>query len=138
MLLCTPSCSKCCVSALRGGHAGGALTAPAGSHRRGGGGGKVSVAYASSGARAKSRVKEVLQTLPSGAVVDGLLDIGCADGSITGALGEELRVPPERTFGIDIAGLGEKCVAARRRCGGGPTRGRQVQPGPRGGSADAV
>ena len=97
--------------------AGAAAVAPSasggGDGGGGGGGGKKKVAnlaYASSNKRAMERVKEIVDALPVGITPRTVLDIGCADGSITGAIAETLGIPPERAHGVDIAGLGEKCV----------------------------
>jgi hypothetical protein len=97
--------------------AGAAAVAPSASGGGDGGGGgggakkKVAnLAYASSNKRAMERVKEIVDALPVGITPRTVLDIGCADGSITGAIAETLGIPPERAHGVDIAGLGEKCV----------------------------
>lgn len=68
----------------------------------------ANVAYASSDKRAMERVREIVNALPRGITPKVMLDIGCADGSITGAIAQTLGIPPEDAHGVDIAGLGEK------------------------------
>lgn len=87
----------------------GAPPAPSPSQPGAGGSKKAAnVAYASSDKRAMERVKEIVNALPQGIAPKVMLDIGCADGSITGAIAQTLGIPPEDAHGVDIAGLGEK------------------------------
>lgn len=62
----------------------------------------IDLTYVSSESRARKRAKELAALLPSSFRFNALLDIGCADGSITSALGDVLRT--SCTQGVDVQG----------------------------------
>lgn len=53
-------------------------------------------------------LKELLGMMPHEVKIESLLDVGCADGSITAALAERLNIRKEFAHGIDIADPDEK------------------------------
>ena len=52
--------------------------------------------------RGSSKADEIIKFLPRGFRPGNFLDVGCAEGSITGELGAALHLPPERVHGCDI------------------------------------
>ncbi len=52
--------------------------------------------------RGMNRARELKSALPAHLQVSSLLDIGCADCSISAALGDVLRVPKNRIYGCDV------------------------------------
>lgn len=66
----------------------------------------VRSAEAKKGARARSRqsdIEEELGKLTAPGEVKRYLDVGCAEGSLTEAIADVLKVPPEGTFGCDLS-----------------------------------
>jgi len=56
--------------------------------------------------RAHTRVHQIKKIIPKGFSVGSMLDIGCAEGSITAAIGSALHLSPEDVHGVDIRDVG--------------------------------
>eukprot|EP00968_Pinguiococcus_pyrenoidosus_P004203 scaffold279_cov229-Pinguiococcus_pyrenoidosus.AAC.7 len=56
--------------------------------------------------RAGNRVQQILKVLPPRRTIKSMLDIGCAEGEITAALGTALQVPAQDVHGVDIRDVG--------------------------------
>ena len=70
--------------------------------------------YSSSANRAGKRVSGLTSILPSFFIPKSLLDIGCAEGSITGSLAQKYKIGPDKAQGVDIAGIGDDGYSAGR------------------------
>jgi SAM-dependent methyltransferase len=57
--------------------------------------------------REESRASDVVRVLPSGWRPTRMLDVGCAEGKITAAIGKALQLPSASVHGCDIRDVGD-------------------------------
>jgi len=60
--------------------------------------------------RSNKRVRQVADLLPKYFSPRSLLDIGCAEGSITGQLGQHWKIPKEKCCGCDVTPLRNETI----------------------------
>lgn len=71
--------------------------------------------------RGRSKAELIVNSLPKTFRPKNLLDIGCAEGSITSELGKSLGIEKENTHGCDIRDVGTEDFVFRRIVTGSPS-----------------